>query len=87
MLCDLKELMMIKGSTDLNLVQPYACNVHARPACTEESSDPLCNLLNVYLHRAPADMMLCCSMHQLTMHHSECTIQMKHCHAAQKHDT
>jgi len=30
MLCNLKELM-IKGSTDLNLVQPYACNVHARP--------------------------------------------------------
>ena len=36
MKCDLKQLMMIKASRDLNLVQPYACSVHAIPAYTEE---------------------------------------------------
>lgn len=30
MICDLQELM-IEDSRDLNLVQSYACNVHATP--------------------------------------------------------
>ena len=56
MICDLQELM-IKGCRDLNLVQSYACNVHATPACTEETWDPLRITLNVCAHRAPTDQL------------------------------